>query len=234
MSALLAVAFRSTQGRKAMPQYLARFRSFMMKSIETKNLSELHIFGLFFVRFYADRSERWAHTIGFEAVLRYLIDKDPSFALVTNHPSSGYIFSYMILKVQMEATTQVDYISDQEVYKLVRNLGQLARQLQDPWHFHDLLIDSVCLSTGPVYDQYYERVGRLVTILEGIKVDLFQFLYQAACADRFRGSTTKEDSTSASRVLDSVEWKLEVLRSSTKVQEIFRRAKPLKMGTLTE
>jgi len=230
MSAVLAVQIGPYEGKFGEgASYIERFRNLMIKSIETQNLSECHLFGIFFVGFICSLHEMWTHLRGFEAVLRFLIENHPNLQFARARPSLRHILAYMIVQCQRQAVRTVSTVPVDDVYIFVRKLGQLSCHFRNPLQFFDFQAEYALLTRGlPDYPSI-NWMGGLLTAIDEVQVHLFQFAYETR-----RANVIVQGAIAKLRSLQTAERKLEQISNSTMVLEIFRFVQNLILDVLTE
>jgi hypothetical protein len=214
----------TSHGREVSIRRHSYLRRALVKSIQKQNLSEDHLFAIFLAKHshFLEFKDIWPHILGFEAVVRFLIDKSPNGHCPFSSP---YILTYMIVEVQRSAVSYCGNISASEICQLVSNLDDLLGRVQSRSRSLTLLMDSVSLSF-PFGN--LELLGGLLHVLAQIQVHLFQVAEGMAKASRINDQNAHEKEYVVIKALHAAEESLDLLKSSTVTKEVFERVWSLK------
>jgi hypothetical protein len=219
-SAVLAVILPRVS--EAYESRVSRFRRAMMKSLQGGKVEKEHVFAVFFLVMHSFNYTSWIHILGFEAVLRHLIQQSSPIRNFNSDIPLIDIFGYMILEVQRRAMGMTNVTSDERIHKLISDLRSLSRQLQHPSSHLASLLGSTFLSASFPNLAKTHLLGGLGGVLLDIEVHLFQFVHE----------TVREDENAATE-LHIAQEKLEIFESDITVTEVFERVRASSRDGLT-
>jgi hypothetical protein len=194
----------------------------MMKSLRGGKVEKEHVFAVFFLVTHSFNSTSWIHILGFETVLRHLIQQSSPIHDFNNDIPLTDIFGYMILEVQRRAIAMTSFTPDERIHKLISDLRSLSRQLQHPSRHLALLLGSTFLSASFPNLAKTDLLGGLLDVLSDIDVHLFQFVHE----------TVREDENAATELRITQE-KLQIFESDATVTEVFERVQASSSDGLT-
>jgi hypothetical protein len=214
-SAALAGLFWHTECSYVCQSRISRFNRAMMKSLQSGKIEKEHVFAIFFVIVYGVCvyfDDAWIHILGFEAVLRHLIQQTSDIHNFSNDISLTDILVYMTWVVQLQAMGLAGPIPKDRIHKLISDLQSLSLKLQHPSRRLALLFDSTTQSGLVSNVPTPGFLTRCHDVVSDISIHLFQFVHETVTAQ-----------PNAVDQLHLAEEKLKMLENSPAIQQAFKK-----------
>jgi hypothetical protein len=247
MSASLAASYCSSFQRHSgvvqdngaeRDRQLSRFYVNLIKALDRKDISELHLFAISVVisveQNLARRGEEGVepHLWGFGAVLRFLIGNRKHLIYSNGEWRPNHLFAFLLIyaRVITMVCIQERVISPKRGYELLCNLGNLSSYFENPSSAPDSRI-AFAFPKQSLRNQDLGHFQGLRSALSSIRVDLFQFALKA-----FRAEISEPPSSRHSQLglLRLAEDRLKMIRNLEVVKDVFFRVKLPTLVALTD
>lgn len=219
-------------------RHLSRFYVSLMKALDRKAISELHLFAISVVisiqlKLSRNGESLEPHLWGFGAVLQFLIGKKKHLVYSNGEWRPNHLFAFLLIYVRCIATIEVQHahISRERGHALLCDLGNLSSYFERPSSASDSRI-AFAFPKQSLRTWDYGHFFGLAAALSSIEVDLYQF-----ALERFSPESSEPASSTVWHVqrnlLRSAEGQLKMIRDMEVVKDVFSQVTAFTLVVLT-